>query len=232
VTKKRKIILISLAVTLALAVGVGGFVYAYNGDHEDVGGNKLLGVGEMGYYNYDCEEPYDWWHYQAWDTQFIITNPNCETPLTIEWVAVIAGEDTPIWDAEDVIGEGTPANWNEWVGGPMVPSGLSPHEVWQIRLSELIACACDGGSPEGWVDEYPLSKYTLEVTWSGARYTGWWWWGYWRSGRPLTGWQKEKCWSEFEWYYDFPSFAISEAPMELFHSRQSFEPGEWYFYGD
>ena len=227
-TKKKKIILISLAVTLALAVGVGGLVYAqviY--EHEDVGGNKLLGVGEMGYYIYGY-----WDQYQAWDTQFIITNPNCDQDLTIEWVAVIAGEDVGMFSAEEVLGEGTPADWNEWFGEEIVPYELSPHEVWQIRLSELIACACYGLEPDYWVHEHPLGKYTVEVTWSGAYYTGWWWWGYWRSGRPLTGWQKEKCWSEFNWGEYFPAFSISEAPMELFHSRTPFEPGEPYFRGD
>ena len=226
-TKKRKIILISLAVTLALAVGVGGFVYANYGlgPHEDVGGNKLLGVGEMG----DDFNGY-WDQYQEWDTQFIITNPNCERDLTIEWVALIAGDDAE-WDAEEVIFEGTPDDWYGYTGGYIdIPGNeyselgvLSPHEVWQVSLSELL-----DEDP----DDLDLGKYTLEITWSGARYTGWWWWGYWRDGRPLTGWQKEKCWSEFQWWeydsYDFPSFAISEAEMKVFPSRRPFRVPEWY----
>jgi len=230
VTKKRKIILIGLAVTLALAVGVGGLVYAQFPDHEDVGGNKLIGVGEMGYEDFTFGgipgPTGDYVYYgeiRGWDTQFIITNPNCEQDLTIEWVALIAGEDTDDWDAEEVIFEGTPDDWY-WCSDTSVeiPEVLSGHEVWQVSLSELL-------------DEYPhdleLNKYTLEVTWSGARYAGWWWWGYWRDGRPLTGWQKEKCWSEFEengWEEYFPSFAISEAKMELFPSRRPFRVPGWY----
>jgi len=228
VTKKRKIILISLAVTLALAVGVGGFVYAENNNHyhEETGGNKLIGVGEMGYYDYGY-----WGQYQEWDTQFIITNPNCEQDLKIEWVALIAGEDVYhrihglVFEAEDVIFEGTPEDWSGYAGID-IPGNeyselgvLSPHEVWQASIAELVVV-----DPE----LIELGKYTLEVTWSGARYTGWWWWGYWRSGRPLTGWAKEKCWSEFDWEEDFPSFSISEAPMELFPSRRPFRVPEWY----
>ena len=213
-SKRKKIIVIGVAVTLALAVGVGGLVYANNGnnhvyEHSDVGGNKLIGVGEMGW---DDDDVY-WDQYQEWDTQFIITNPNCDRDLTIEWVAVIAGDDAE-WDAEQVIAEGTPDDWWGWDGE------LSPHEVWQVSLSDLL---------DYYPDELDLGKYTLEVTWSGARYTGWWWWGYWRDGRPLTGWQKEKCWSEFYWGDSFPAFAISEAEMQLFPSRTRFEPGEPYF---
>ena len=211
-TKKRKIILISLAVTLALAVGVGGFVYAVtNGnnnhvyEHEETGGNKLLGVGEMGYY-----DDVLWGQYQWWDTQFIITNPNCERDLTIEWVALIDREGA---FGESVIYEGPP-------DGP-IPDTLGPHQTFQVSIAELMGLGPD----------IPLDKYTLEITWSGARYSGWWWWGYWRSGRPLTGWQKEKCWYVYypdgEWGF-VPGFAISEAEMELFHSRRPFSPPDWW----
>ena len=81
-TKKKKIILIAVAVTLALAVGVGGFVYAENNNHyhEETGGNKLLGVGEMGT-EFDSYGPVIM-HSRSWDTQFIVTNPNCERDLT------------------------------------------------------------------------------------------------------------------------------------------------------
>jgi len=198
VTKKRKIILIGLAVTLALSVGVGGLVYANYGlgPHEDGGGNKLIGVGEMGYedftfggilgptgfYVYDGE-------IRGWDTQFIITNPNCERDLAIEWVALIAGEDTDDWDAEDVIFEGTPGDWF-WCSNMNIeiPEVLSGHEVWQSSIAELVCMMVSGSEPTDeelylFIADQDLNKYTLEVTWSGARYTGWWWWGYWRSGR-------------------------------------------------
>jgi len=257
VTKKRKIILIGLAVTLALAVGVGGFVYANNGAHQDTGGNKLLGVGEMGYdtysvggihpVNFNTNGGFD--QDQWWDTQFIITNPNCDRYLKIEWVALIAGETNDPWTKEQVIAEGKP---EDWPGFLEIPDELSPHEVWQVSVAELVG-AVMYETPEFIMDTYNLNKYTLEVTWSGAHYRGWWWWGYWRSGRPLTGWQKEKCWY-VNYYgdynnttYGFPDgpirydlvvnnayiysdsgMAISEAEMKLFPSRTRFEPREPY----
>jgi len=232
VSKKRKIIMISLAVTLALAVGVGGFVYA-NGfpfDHEDVGGNKLIGVGEMGYDVYDGY----WFQEQWWDTHFIVTNPNCEQDLTIEWVALIAGEDVypsvggdgPYWYAEDVIFEGTPDDWYDYTVGYIdIPGNveselgvLSPHEVWQVSIAELLDY-----SPY----ELDLSKYTLEITWSSTGYTTGWWW-YRGRVRPLTGWQKEKCVSDFFGAQIGFDFAISEAEMKNFESRTPFSlPGWW-----
>ena len=257
-TKKRKIILISLAVTLALSVGVGGFVYAvtngnnnyvnnYLYEHQDVGGNKLLGVGEMGY-EYEESYYYPVVHHRSWDTQFIITNPNCDKPLYIEWIALIDSD-------EYVIAEGTPGDWQElielwWESPPgtwdkwledlyddlEACEELSGHETIQLSIAQLFAAIGAGGE---WYsgtevrEYYPLDKYTVEVTWSGARYTGWWWWGYWRSGRPLTGWAKEKCWNWFEVGYTFVpetlNMAISEAEMKVFPSRTRFEPGEPYF---
>ena len=235
-SKKRKVILIVVAVTLALAVGVGGLVYANYGlgPHEETGGNKLIGVGEMG--NYDGAF---FSGIQYWDTQFIITNPNCEQDLTIEWVALIASDDACGWPAEEVIFEGTPEDWYSYFdieipGNEFSVRGvLSPHEAWQVSIAELIGGVV-GWYPNGIIDDCDLGKYTVEVTWSGAYYTGWWWWGYWRSGRPLTGWQKEKCWSYFDWSVEgitgeyLLDFAISEAPMELFHSRQLFSPPDWW----
>ena len=220
-TKKKKIILISVSVTLALVMGVGGLAYAVT--HPDVGGNKLLGVGEMGFY----EREVVWGQVEWWDTQFIITNPNCEKYLDIKWVALIAGDDACEWYAEHVIFEGTPEDWYaecgiEIPGNELSHRGvLSPHEVWQVSIAELIGCTV-GADPEDVVDGCDLGKYTLEVTWSGVSYS---WWGGWRRGRPLTGWQKEKC-----MYLSFPDgpwdpnqgFAISEAEMKLFPSRMRF----------
>ena len=217
-SKKKKIIVIAVAVTLALVMGVGGLAYAVIMPHMELGGHKLIGVGEMGGSYYDTE----WYQHQEWDTQFIITNPNCDRDLTIEWVALIAGEDIyppapfPEWYAEEVIFEGTPDDWYavrdiEIPGNENSEIGvLSPHEVWQVSITELMYDA----DPYG----YGRGKYTLEVTWSGVPYTLWFGW----RGRPLIGWQKEKCWSVFEWWEDLPSFAISEAEMQVFPSRVPF----------
>ena len=253
--KKRKIILIGLAVTLALAVGVGGFVYAENNNHyhDDVGGNKLLGVGEMGYEEFTFEGitgPTGAYVYdgeiRGWDTQFIVTNPNCDKPLYIEWVALIAGEDASPWEAEQVLAQGTPGDWHE-ARGIHIPGNdgdtdgeLSPHEVWQVSIAELLFVVVNDYEPNDaelyyFIAGLDLNKYTLEVTWSGAHYRGWWWWGYWRSGRPLTGWQKEKCrymmygTSAYVPSVEFPGLAISEAEMKVFPSRTRFESGEPYF---
>ena len=200
-SKRKKIIIIAVAVTLALVLGLGGLTFANNGDHEETGAHKLIGVGEMGYGTWDGDGGWD--QYVEWDTTFIITNPNCDEDLTIEWVALIDSD-------EDVIYEGTPMDWWDWDGV------LSPHEVWVISLSDLLT-APPYGLEQDW--------YTLEVTWSGARYS---WWSGWGKLRPLIGWQKEKCWSYFEWEDDYPSFAISEAEMQLFPSRVRFTPPEWW----
>jgi hypothetical protein len=195
VNKKKKIILIGVAVTLALVLGVGGLASAKL-LHMETGGHKLIGVGEMGYDEYSGD--YGWAQYQEWDTTFIITNPNCDKYLDIEWVALIDSAEKVIWEGPS--------------GGP-IPSELSPHEVAQVSLSELLV-----HDP----DELDLDKYTLEITWSGA---SWSWWSGWGKARPLTGWQKEKCWFMFDksvWGEDYPSFAISEAEMQLFPSRVHF----------
>lgn len=246
-TKKRKIILISVAVTLALVMTVGGLAYAAL-LHRDLGGHKLIGVSEMGFEDFEFEggilgptEAYTYYgETRGWDTQFIIINPNCERDLTIEWVALIAGEDTEDWDA-GVIFEGPP-------DGEFIPKDLSPHQVWQVSLAEFIYRIEHGPLPSDaelyyFIASQELNKYTLEVTWSGVRYS--WWWG-WQRGRPLTGWQKEKCrhtmygLSQFEVPglpgeflespAEFTSLAISEAEMKLYPSRMRFsppEPGPW-----
>jgi uncharacterized membrane protein len=76
VSKRKKIILIGVAVTLALVLGVGGLVQAFDHEHMETGGHKLVGVGEMGYYDFEYMG-----QHQCWDTQFIVTNPNCERYL-------------------------------------------------------------------------------------------------------------------------------------------------------
>jgi hypothetical protein len=93
--------------------------------------------------------------------------------------------------------------------------------VWQVSIAELIGSVVLQ-DPEWVISHYDLNKYTLEVTWSGAYYS---WWLGWGRVRPLIGWQKEKCWSRFDklaWGVDYPSFAISEAEMQLFPSRLPF----------
>jgi len=232
VNRKKKLILIGLAI--ALAVGLGGLAYAQvMPEHQRVGGNKLIGVGEMGYVTYGLGGQYEWW-----DSNFIITNPNCERYLTIEWVSLIASEDVYsgayglVWQAEEVIAEGTPEQWGIATDAN-IPPELSPHEVWQVSIAELFADLEGGQDPDYFMDNYELSKYTLEVTWSDEMWRGWWAWR-WGYGRPLIGWQKEKCWTasvnnEVVFIGGLPGFAISEDEMLVFPRRTSFRAGEPYF---
>jgi hypothetical protein len=103
-------------------------------------------------------------------------------------VALIAGEDVcwrddaPCWYAEDVIYEGTPGDWYDEYEIE-IPGELSPHEVWQVSIAEIMSEVMEEGQPEKVPCVYaPLDKYTLEVTWSGAYYS---WWLGWGRVRPL-----------------------------------------------
>jgi hypothetical protein len=253
---KKRIKMISIIVAVALAVGVGGLVYAYtvlpSFDHTDQGGHKLIGVGETGlelfgfYGEGSIDGPSGYYHYDGevrnWDTQFIITNPNCEQYIDIEWVALIAGEDTCDFDPEEVIFEGTPEDW-DYCPGISIPYDLSGHEVWHVSLAELLYAIEDGtyapGDPEYDEDLYyfisglaDVNRFTLEVVWTGVDYGGWWGWRDWQGGRPLIGWQKEKCryitWgSAYEQDVEFPGLTISEAPMEVFPGCNDFSGESW-----
>ena len=251
--KKKKIMMVSIIVAVALAVGVGGVMYARVDGHEDNGGHKLIGVGEMGFEQFifgdDSIIGPNGYHYEGeirgWDTQFIITNPNCEEDIYIEWVALIAGEDTEEpsvldFEAEEVIFEGTCDDWNAICGCPgwdVVPCELSPHEVWQVSLAELLYmieenCSFTDQELYEFIANTDLNKFTLEVVWTGVNFGGWWGWRDWQGGRPLIGWQKEKCRHKMygdafvpvsEMPVEFPGLAISEAPMEVFPGCNDFE---------
>jgi hypothetical protein len=242
---KKRIRLISIIVAAALAIGVGGVIYAQPPPHTDNGGHKLIGVGEMGYEDFTFSGipgptgSYDYaGEIRGWDTQFIITNPNCDDYIDIEWVALIAGEDTSEFNAEQVLWEGTPGDWYYCWPGVAVPEELSPHEVWQVSLAELAYMVDTGSAPSDqelyeFIANTDLNKFTLEVTWTGVNYGGWWGWRDWQGGRPLIGWQKEKCrhmmygigFSEMP--VEFPGLAISEAPMEVFPGCNDFNAGPW-----
>jgi hypothetical protein len=191
---KRKIILIGLALALSLALVGGGVAYAFNGYSS--AGHKLSGVGMMGY-GLDVDQAQIMW----WDTYFIVTNPNCDTYLNIDYLALI-------YQDEYVIFGGTPYDWWFYLGIE-VPETLSPHQIWQVSLGELMAA---------WygADYWPtlngaLARYTVEISWSGVSYSVFSEWGY---NRPLIGWAKEKC-----WYYIWetqPGMTISESEMDVY----------------
>jgi len=179
----------------------------------------------MGYedFNFGISGPTGEYYYhgeiRVWDTQFIITNPNCDDYIDIEWVALIAGEDTEEYDPEEVIFEGTPEDWACGAGVFNIPDELSPHEVWQVSLAELLYVIEVNDYLPGQLDydddvydlitDTDLNKFTLEVVWTGVNYGGWWGWRDWQGGRPLIGWQKEKC------RQTMYGIGVSEMPVEF-----------------
>ncbi len=105
---KRIIIAVVLAVVL-IAGGLGGFVYATNGSHEPMTGQKLVGTGLNG----SAVGVY-------WETGFTFTNPDGVSEITIEQISIIRSDGTVIY-------EGTP--WLE---------PIKPHGVRTIELDEYI----------------------------------------------------------------------------------------------
>jgi hypothetical protein len=206
---KKKIILIGVALALVLASVGGGLAYA-NGIHNPPPVHKLIGVGEVGYL-YDETGPWDT-HWEYWDTRFIVTNPDDDTWLNIDYLALIL-ED------ESVFYEGTPDDW--WDDfGIEIPYDLSPNEIWQFSLAELMAQIY---LTSYWdvLGNVPLMKYTVEVSWSGIGYSLWLGW---RFDRPLSGLAKELCWYVTYSGGQFGGFVISEAKMAVF-------PGNWQAWG-
>lgn len=177
-----------------------------------VGAEKLVGVGMLG----ETDE-------QWWDTLFIITNPDSEENITVDKVVVTREDETLIYSGPYLVYE----------RGEMekpIDQVLTPHEVWQIRLS-YNKYDPDTGR---WIDpdkalSQRMEKYTVEVFWHADKDTC-----------PLAGWFKEikttlvydrEC-VEWEWSWEeevgqyreyltcveweeFPGYqkAISEAPM-------------------
>jgi hypothetical protein len=206
---KKKIILIGVALALVLASVGGGLAYA-NGIHNPPPVHKLIGVGEVGYL-YDDSGPWDE-HYEYWDTSFIVTNPDDDTWLNIDYLALII-------ENESVLYEGTPDDW--WYDfGIEIPYDLSPNEVWQFSLAELLSAIWE--APYWLVlEELSQIKYTVEISWSGIGYSLWLGW---RFDRPLSGLAKELCWYETETEGWTPGFVVSEAKMAVF-------PGNWQAWG-
>jgi len=168
-SKKRKIILICVAVTLALVLGVGGVAQAFLGvGHEVVAGHRLLGVGWCD--SYCAEEMGVWRGEQHFDTMFIVTNPNCDRYITIDRMFILDENENLRYDSD--------------LEGPTIPSELSPHEIWEFYLSEYV----EPSETEGWWQPpQHMDKYTVEIIWDGEAY-GWWW----RARvSPLAGWMKQ-----------------------------------------
>ena len=220
---KRKIILIiSLAAISAMVFSTGALGQAAIG-HIETGGHKLIGVGQMGAISYSYTADTTEIQVKRWrDTEFIITNPNCEKSMDIEYIALIAGDDIccdwngggPCWNAGEIVWEALP-------DGAVIPYQLGPHQVWHISIAELMSWVDGVQTPEDFTEKCELGKYTLEVTWTGAYYSGWTSWS--RTRRPLAGWQREKCWSLYTYTVEEPrlDFTTSEAQMQLFPSRGS-----------
>ncbi|MBA7622915.1 hypothetical protein ES703_30302 [subsurface metagenome] len=221
-SKLTTFLVISGAVVLGLMAAAGTLIQAATG-HIDTGGHKLIGVGQMGVVSYSDTVDSIQIQVTRWrDTEFIITNPNCDESLTIEWLALIAGDEVccdwngggPCWKAGEIVWEAPP-------DGAVIPYQLGPHQVWHINIAELMSWVEGEHTPEEFAEKCELGKYTLEVTWSGAYYSGWTGWS--RTRRPLAGWQRENCWSSYTYPKSSPvlGFATSEAEMKLYPDRGS-----------
>jgi len=192
VSKKRKVILIGVAVTLALVLGVGGLVQAQMPKgHEVVSGHRLLGVGWCD--SYCAEEMGMWRGEQYLDTLFIVTNPNCDRYITIDRMFILNEAEELVYDSE-------------WVEVPTIPGELSPHEIWEFYLSEYV----EPSETEGWWQPpQHMDKYTVEIIWDGETY-GWWW----RARvSPLAGWMKQFLKTE---HYNYDEDACMCVPDETY----------------
>lgn len=180
---KKKIIIIGVALALALALVGGGVAYAFNGATS--GWHQLVGTGLVGYER-DVMMLQDSW----WDTEFIVTNPNCDTPLEIDVIYYIiyydVGDDGIVTSTEQAA---------------LASVLIGPHEVWKFSMAEILGVAI--GEP------VPLMKCSLEFHWRGATYNAFYGWGY---DRPLIGWAKEKCYY-YTGEYAQPGMSISETEM-------------------
>jgi hypothetical protein len=176
VSRKRKIILISVAVTLALVLSVGGLAPVLaNNLHPMPGKNRLLGVGWCARYDYEVPEVRK--STQALDTMFIITNPNCNRTINIDGLIIIDEDEDIVYEEE-------------------MDEELSPHQVWEFYLSEYIDVEEDDVL---WKPPEHVPKYTVEIMWSGVYHS---WWRGWRDS-PCTGWMKQLITTEsWQWVED------------------------------
>jgi hypothetical protein len=188
VSRKKKIILISVAVTLALVLSVGGLAPVLADNlHPMPRKYRLLGVGWCA--KYEDEQPELWKSTQTLDTMFIITNPNCNRTIHLDWLFIIDENEEIVKERE-------------------INEELSPHQVWEFYLSEELI---DGKKEEKeeeeeeeeytvlWKPPEPVPKYTVEIMWSGVYYSRWWGW----RDSPCTGWMKQLITTEtWEWAED------------------------------
>jgi len=129
------------------------------------GDKKLVGVGMLG----ESDDQDQWW-----DTLFIITNTDSEENITADKVVVTREDETLIYSGPYLV----------YQGGDMEEAEdqvLTPHEVWQLRLSEYKYNPNTGR----WIDPedalyQDLEKYTVEVFWHAEKDTC-----------PLSGWFKQ-----------------------------------------
>ena len=178
-SRKKKIILISVAVTLALVLSVGGLapVLAVT-VHPMSGKSRLLGVGWCARYDYEVAEVRK--DTQTLDTMFIITNPNCNRTIHLDWLFIIDENEEIVKERE-------------------INEELSPHKVWEFYLSEELNEDVEEYVDVLWQPPEHVPKYTVEIMWSGVHYS---WWRGWR-GSPCTGWMKQLITTEsWDWVED------------------------------
>jgi hypothetical protein len=152
----KKLIIISLAVVL-LSGALGGFAYAKTTTHQPMVGQKLIGWGPSGI------APGNKSFIMA--TEFFLTNPDCVSNITINKIAIIKSDGTPIYEGPLLVG----------MQGEEFTNPLTPHQVVDAFLPYYIIVYELGIDPQNppstnpkdyWPD---LGYYTFEVSWTGNR---------------------------------------------------------------
>ena len=153
----RKIIVVVLAVAL-LTIGVGGLVYAQTTTHEAVKGDKLIATVPLGTFTSGAGDDV---RYTSW---FEITNPDCNTEIVIERIAIIRADGVVIYEGPfiELIREA-----GEVTEEIIITEPLQPHHVLNIVLRYMMKDP-DSAEPDRWLtpgeaNALPFQDYTLEL---------------------------------------------------------------------
>jgi len=198
----KKILVISLIVTIFITGVVSGMVYA-GGPHQPLVGNKLVGTGYLGL-GPDGK--------RNMVTNFRITNPDCSKHIYIDSIAVLSAGSMGA---------------NEIYHGPLYLPDLSDptnntrleiHDMWPHRILGLSLAVLmwtnelgnsDPTDPANWLTAEEallkdLTSYTVEIRWHAQDNDP--------TVGPLIGWQYGVT-SEYRGPKDRGIMATSESPM-------------------
>jgi len=149
----KKIVAIVLAVVLLATGGFGSFAYAQVNGLEPMTGQKLVGWGPVGL------APGS--NAFLFLTQFILTNPDGVSEITIDRISVFNADGTMIYEGPLLVG----------MVGEELTEPLAPHQTVDIFLPYYIL---EGDPQAPWPES---AYYTTEIFWTGTK-----------NGLPLTGW--------------------------------------------